>query len=421
MRYIYLAPENRFFDTETGLLISPAGLDNRHLATFPRVRGKMMCSEALLSTMDKAISEADGLSWVPCGMRKPDRENLVIDLEGRRMINTWSGFALDPVAGDVSLWLDHAKYLIPDDREREVVLDYMACIVQRVADKPAFFIGHRGAHRTGKDLFYKPLMQALGFRIARAVEIDNIIQGWGDYVNELKFVVVTEVDKAQDKKVANSMKTIAAPTASGYRVLNMKGKGVVTQLDCMGGVMMSNKRHFIAIEQGDKRYFVVDSWVDPKPESYYKVIDSWYKHDNGYAKVLSYLLKRDISKFNHNQLPYMTAGALEMVQAGKYDYEQDLEEMINDRLPPFHSAWATAKEVKKIVKENGLRCGNNGLDDALRALGWFKFRGQKKVDGEVLSTQTYYTNKLASDAKAGEAYDFIQDHPRNLAAVTKIA
>lgn len=421
LRYIYLAAENRFYDNETGLLITPAGLDNRHITQFPRERNKMMCSEALLSTMDKSLSEADGLSWVPTSRDKPSRCDLIIDVEGRRMINTWSGFALEPVAGDVSLWLNHAEYLVPDTDEREVLLDYLACIVQRVSDKPAFFIGHRGAHRAGKDLLYKPVMQSLGFRIARAVEIDNIIQGWGDYVNELKFVIVTEVDKAQDKKVANSMKTIAAPTASGYRVLNMKGKGVVTQLDCMGGVMMSNKRHFIAIEEGDRRYFVVDSWVDPKEGSYYKEIDSWYKHDDGYAKVLNFLLSRDISKFNHNQLPFRTKGALEMVQAGKYDYEQDLEEMINDNLPPFHSSWVTAKEVKKVVKDNGLKCGNNGLDDALRGLGWFKFRGQRKVDGEVRSTQTYYTNKLQADASIGEAFDFIEQNPRKLSLVTKTA
>lgn len=412
LRYVFIAPENRFYDTQTGLLITPSGLDNRHMATFPRARNKMMASEALLSTMDKSISEADGLSWVPTGMAKPAREDLVIDVEGRRMINTWSGFALKPVEGDVSLWLNHVDYLIPDPKEREVVLDYLACIVQRVSDKPAFFIGHRGGHRTGKDLFYKPVMQALGFRISRAVEIDNIIAGWGDYVNELKFVIVTEVDKAQDKKVANSMKTIAAPTASGYRVLNMKGKSVVTQLDCMGGVMMSNKRHFIAIEPGDKRYFIVDSWVEPKEESYYKAIDCWYKKRDGYAKVLNYLLNRDISNFNHNQLPYMTPGALEMVQAGKYDYEQDLEEMINDRLPPFHNAWVTSKEMRVLVKENGLRCGNNGLDEALRGLGWFKFRGQKRIDGALCSTQTYYTNQLPASANLKEAFEFFTENPR---------
>lgn len=417
MRYIFLAPENRFYDIETGLLISTAGLDNRYLSKFPRSRGKMMASEALLSTMDKRLSEADGVSWIPAGREKPSRENMIAHIDGKRLINTWAGFNLEPKNGDVSLWLNHAEYLIPDADEREVVLDYLACIVQRVEEKPAYFIGHRGSHRVGKDLLYKPVMQALGFRIARAVDIDNILNGWGDYVNELKFVIVTEVDKAQDKRVANSMKTIAAPTASGYRVLNMKGKGVVTQLDCMGGVMMSNKRHFIAIEQGDRRYFIVDSWVEPRGAEYYKRVDTWYRESDGYAKVLNYLLKRDISRFNHNQLPYMTKGALEMVQAGKYDYEQDLEEMINDRIPPFHCAWVTAKEVKKVVRDNGLKCGNNGLDDALRSLGWFKFRGMKKVDGEVKTTPTFYTNRLDAESSNGDALEFYEQNSRE---VTKL-
>ena len=417
-RYIFLAPENKFYDIKTGLSITPNGLDNRYLKQMPKGKGKMLASEAFLTWMDKQFSEADGVSWLPTGINAPSRSELIQDVENKRMINTWSGFALKPRAGDVSLWLNHVEYLIPDAREREVVLDYLACMVQRVSEKPAFFIGHRGTHRTGKDLLYKPVMQALGHRIARAVEIDNILSGWGDYLNEMKFVIVTEVDKAQDKRVANSMKTITAPTASGYRILNMKGKGVVTQLDCMGGVMMSNKRHFIAIEQGDKRYFIVDSWVEPNSKEYYKKIDDWYKSGEAYPAVLHYLLNRDLSGFDHNQLPYMTPGALEMVQAGKYDYEQDLEEMINDGLPPFHSAWVTSKEVKKVVKEQGLKCGNNGLEDALRALGWFKFRGQKKVEGEVISTPTFFTDRLDPDATKAEVCDFYEQNQRE---VTKLS
>lgn len=410
MRYVFMPPENKFYDIVTGLLIQPKGLDNRYLAQFPRAGGKAMCSEAFLMQLDKNTSEADAISWIPTGAQRPPREELISDVDGKRMINTWPGFSLRPKEGDVSLWLDHAEYLIPDKREREVVLDYLACMVQRVAEKPAFFLGHRGSHRVGKDLFYKPLMQALGYRISRAVEIDNILNGWGDYLHQLKFVVVTEVDKAQDKRVANSMKTITAPTASGYRVLNMKGGKVIEQLDCMGGVMMSNKRNFIAIEEGDRRYFIVDSWVEPREASYYKSIDTWYREQDGYRKVLNYLLQRDISHFNHNQLPYMTKGAEEMVKAGRYDYEQDLEEMIADRLPPFQGAWASAKHIKQAVKENGLKCGNNGLEEALRSLGWFKFRGQKREEGELKSTQTFFTNQLEPDAGLREAYDFFVEN-----------
>ena len=408
-RYIFLAPENKFLDVKTGDLIAPKGLDNLYLQIMPRGRGKVTASEFLFTNMDHDLSSADGVGWHPIGINPPSRENLIFEDEGRRLVNTWKGFAISPIKGDVSIWLDHAEYLFPDEKEREVVLDYLACMVQRVDQKPAFFIAHRGAHRVGKDLFYKGLMRAMG-SCARTVDIDDLLASWGDYTNGLKFGVITEVDKAQNKQVSNALKTIVAPTASGKRTLNMKGKGVVTQVDCMGGVMMSNKRSFISIETGDKRYFVVDSWISERNADYYKQIDDWYNFNNGYAKVLDYLLNRDISQFNHNQLPYMTKGALEMVQSGKYDYEQDLEEFEHQNMPPFHMKVILSKDLRKLVKEEGLKCGNNGLDDAMLRMGWKKFAQYKAwEDGKKVAIPTFYAKELASDCGTKDVLEFYQE------------
>lgn len=407
LRYIFLAPENRFYDIQTGMLISPKGLDNLYLKELPPGRNRLTASELLLRNMDLDLSTADGIGWHPTGATPPRRTELIFQDEGKRLINTWSGFALTPCEGDVSLWLDHAEYLIPEKRDREVVLDYLACMVQRLDEKPAFFLAHRGAHRVGKDLFYKPLIQAMGSKAARTVDIDDVLGGWGDYLSELKFCVLTEVDKAQDRKVSNALKTVVAPTASGKRTLNMKGKGVYTQVDCMGGVMMSNKRAFMTIEQGDRRYFVYDSWVEVRDPEYYARIDRWYREDNGFAKVLNYLLNRDISGFNHMQLPYMTKGALEMVQTGKYDYEQDLEEMEHSGMPPFHMKVILSKELKAFVKSEGMKCGNNGLDEAMRRMGWIKFAQYKvREEGKKIAVPTYYAKELPEDSSASEVYEY---------------
>lgn len=409
LRYIFMAPENRFYDIRSGLLVSPRGLDNLYLQELPPGRNKLTASELLLRTMDPDMSTADGIGWHPTGPTPPMRQEIVFEDEGRKLINTWAGFALTPVEGDVSLWLDHVDYLIPDEGERKVTLDYLACLVQRLDEKPAFFLAHRGAHRVGKDLMYKALVKAMGARCAKTLEMDEMLGGWGDYLSEVKFAIITEVDKAQDRKVANALKTITAPTASGKRILNMKGKGVHTQVDCMGGVMMSNKRAFMSIEPGDRRYFVLDSWVQPRDPEYYKAIDTWYKEQDGCAKVLNYLLNRDISNFNHMQLPYMTKGALEMVQSGKYDYEQDLEELEHQGQPPFHMDVVTAKDLRALVRAEGLKCGNNGLDEAMRGLGFKKFaRYRVKQDGRSVAVPTFYTKNLSDDASPREVFDFYQ-------------
>jgi len=389
LRYIYIAPLHRFYDIESGETLSCDAIKMLYNREYPGGKKSLTADKALLELLEPETGYADGFGWNPSSWVRPAREALIYTDNGRRLINTWSGFALTPMPGDVSLWLDHADYLFPNPREREVVLDYLAFLCQQPMRKPAYFLCHRGSHRIGKDLFYRPVIEALGHKAAREVTIDQLLNGWGNYVLGLKLVIVTEVDKMQDKKVTNALKTWVAPTAGGIRQVNLKGGRIVEQRDAMGGVMMSNKRHCIAIEPGDKRYFVTDSWIEPREADYYKEIDTWLNH-GGAGAVLDYLLNRDLGEFNPMQLPFMTEGAQEMVRSGRHDYEQDLEMLIEEKVPPFHMDVFTVKEVKNACREHGIKGGNNGIEDALRRLGYIKMRGTAKIDGVMANTPTFF-------------------------------
>jgi hypothetical protein len=204
------------------------------------------------------------------------------------------------------------------------------------------------------------------------------------------------------------MKTVVAPTNTGKMRLNLKGGQVVTQVDCMGVLMMTNFRNGFAIGSEDQRYFVVDSWVKRREPEYYSRLHNWYRDENGPAKVLNYLLTRDISQFNHRALPFVTQGAREMAEASRYDYEQDLEDLILEGRPPFDAGAVTSKELKALCSRHGMKVGNSGLEEAMRRLGWSKVRGQKRIDGEVKSTPTFYAKDVDTSASRSDLYDLYQ-------------
>jgi len=403
--YVYMAARHEFYNLRSGALIPAKGLDSLYLSECTGSKGGLpLASRQFLMAMDKEHSVADGLGWLPTSGARPSRDAVIFSSEGRRLVNTWKGFALTPVPGDVSIWLEHAEYLFPDPFERGVVIKYLAAVLQRLGEKPTFTILNRGTLRNGKDSFFEPMMKIFG-SAAGAANVEDVASGWGDYVFGMKFMIMHEANMGQRKDTANNLKTIIAPSANGTRMLNIKGKGLVTQADVTAYLIMTNHRDAIAIESGDMRYFVADSWVEPRDALYYSRLRGWLEKDSGFAKVMNYLLELDVSSFSLRELPRVTGGAREMMESGKYDYEQDIEEMINSGEFPFNTPF-TKKTLKAILRDVGHgRVGNNGIEAVLRGAGFMKYRGAKKVDGVTLTTPTFYSNLLPLDASNKEAFD----------------
>jgi hypothetical protein len=403
--YVYMAPRHEFYNLKSGVLVPAKGLDSLYLSECTGAKGGLpLASRQFLMAMDKSVSVADGLGWLPTGGEKPARDAVIFSSEGRRLVNTWKGFALTPCDGDVSVWLEHAEYLFPNAFERGVVIKYLAAVLQRLDEKPAYTILNRGTLRNGKDSFFEPMMKIFG-SAAGSANVEDVASGWGDYVFGMKFMIMQEANMAQRKEVANALKVIIAPSANGVRMLNIKGKGLVTQADVTAYLIMTNHMDSIAIEKGDKRYFVVDSWVEPQSAEYYVRLRGWLERDAGFAKVMAYLLALDVSDFSLRELPAVTGGALDMMESGKYDYEQDIEEMILGGEFPFNTPF-TKKTLKAVLREIGHgRVGNNGIEAVLKRAGYEKYRGLKKEGGDVLSTPTFYSNLLPLDASSREAFD----------------
>tara|TARA_R110000764_G_scaffold1490_1_gene5915 strand:+ start:2511 stop:4889 length:2379 start_codon:yes stop_codon:yes gene_type:complete len=403
--YVYMAARHEFYNLRSGVLIPAKGLDSLYLSECTGAKGGLpLASRQFLMAMDKEHSVADGLGWMPTNGDRPSRDEVIFSSEGRRLVNTWKGFALTPVSGDVSVWLEHAEYLFPDAFERGVVIKYLAAVLQRLGEKPAFTILNRGTLRNGKDSFFEPMMKIFG-SAAGAANVEDVASGWGDYVFGMKFMIMHEANMGQRKDTANNLKIIIAPSANGVRMLNIKGKGLVTQADVTAYLIMTNHRDAIAIESGDMRYFVADSWVPPQSAAYYARLRGWLENESGFAKVMNYLLGLDVSGFSLRELPKVTGGAREMMQSGKYDYEQDMEEMINAGEFPFNTPF-TLKTLKAVLRDSGHnRVGNNGIEAALRSNGFMKYRGAIKVDGVTKATPHFYSNVLPLEATGRESYD----------------
>jgi hypothetical protein len=390
LRYVYLSEENKFFDVCSGGLITNETLKNLYLREWPGKKGVPNAIEKFHTERDADLNIADKLGWVPWSILPPKRSELIVDFAGKRLVNSWRGLAVQPMGGDVSVWLAHLAYLVPDETQQNAILDYLAAVFQRPMEKPAYTILHRGGQGVGKDLLLKPIAHGLGTEASGSEKVEKLIDGWGDILARKKFMIIEEVDKGQSKKVYNALKTLLAPTATGVRSLNLKGGAIITQQDCLATYMMSNKKGALTLEKDDRRVYVVDSYVEKREGAYYRGIDKWYSEEGGIEKVVAFLLARDLTDYNAMIPPTRTEAFLDVLEHGMYDYEIALRELVAENKAPFNLPVFTLTTLKAEVKKHDVKCVVPSLVEAVEDLGFQKCRGTKRTEGKIENTPVFF-------------------------------
>ena len=103
--------------------------------------------------------EVDGVCFKP---NLPPRE--IVTLNGQSFINTYVPMEIERRAGDASPFLNHLAKVLPDERDRTILLAYMAACVQHQGIKFQWAPLLQGVEGNGKTLFASCVEQAVGPR-----------------------------------------------------------------------------------------------------------------------------------------------------------------------------------------------------------------------------------------------------------------
>ena len=408
--YFYISGKaGGYFDRKTQSVLSKDNLDSIFRRQHQGTRASPLASKVFDFAMDRDTQMAQGFAWMPTG-RTPSLPTLISD-GNRKLVNTWAGVSMQPKKGDVQPWLDLMAFVVPNPTERQHIIEWMAYQLQYIEEKCNWQIVHLGQKGTGKDAMYTPLVRILG-QSAGDISAEEVQLGWGDYLAEKKILMFQEIYQPQNKGFANLIKTWAAGTASGRTKVNLKGGKILEQANVMGMVMMSNHKSGFALESGERRYFVVESFFAPKEPAYYAAYYNWLgspaNPTDASAYVYDYLLNVDLTNFDAGKMPYVTEAAIELTERSQADYVQEMIELDQIRAGVFGNDVFTTEQVIHLLKAKGYtRFGRNGLKDGLEEMGFHKCRGTIKKDGQVLQTPIFWSRRPSSTAR--EDYDYYID------------
>ena len=281
-------------------------------------------------------------------------------------------------AGNITRWLDHARVLVPDERELNHIFDVMAFKVQNPKLKINHAILHGGDEGCGKDTLYAPFLWAVCGPNAKnrgIMDNDSISSQWG-YQLESEILIINELkepDAAARRALANKLKPIIAAPPEMLPI-NRKGLHPYDMVNRVLVLAFSNDPVPISLASQDRRWFCVWSHAPRMSPDEAKALWAWY-NAGGFSAISAWLMSRDVSAFNPSAPPMMTEFKLNLVEQGMSTAESYLVEMMRERIgefskgvvgAPFHSL------CDRLMGSlpNGVKVPQAALLHAFKEAGW---------------------------------------------------
>jgi hypothetical protein len=286
------------------------------------------------------------------------------------LVNMWVPSDLVPDAGatddDIRPWLNHASYVCGAHVDH--FLDYMAYLLQRPGDKinHAILIKSR-AHGVGKGILMEPIVAGLGRHNTKEIGPNDVASQFNSWCDKTKLVIVEEMHAYDRKDTMQKLKGLITAPPREIRI-NQKNQREYSIPNILSMIFFSNMDVPVLLEPGDRRFWVVDSDVQPMPGIYYDRLADWYAV-GGSEKVCGWLMKRDISSFSAKGHAPVTEAKLEMIEQARPELDAWVADGIAAREGIWDRDFVTLGELLPFAPElaRGQRVTEMRLSLAMKA------------------------------------------------------
>lgn len=302
----YWAEKKLWIVLSTGELLDNAALNYHSIGTSVAPAGRTgMQSASALVTNHGSVRRVVGITYLPGAPQIVERT-----WQGRTGVwfNTWrAGPALTTGAvsdKEVGRWLDHMTWLFPDEAERDVVVDWIAHVLQHPGVKIRWAPVIIGTQGIGKDLMLKPLLYGVGQQNVTEIDPYILADKWGGW-KEHELVIVQEMQQTGKFAIYDKIKVEIAGTGDDTVMVEKKHMPSYPIPNTFNMLFFSNHEDAFAIPPDDRRLYVAHcAPVAPRVEEYYTELCAWYA-TGGLAKVARWLKARNI-KIRPDKLPAWT-------------------------------------------------------------------------------------------------------------------
>lgn len=349
---------------------------------------------------------------------KPQRApGEIIDVGGRTAVNTWWPVEVERRPGDATPFLRHLDLLLPNARDRAILLAYMAACVQHIGVKFQWAPVIQGCEGNGKTLLSRCVAKAIGPRYVhwpKASKLAAQFNGW--LVGKLFFAVEDIFVPDNKREVMEELK----PMITGGDGLEIERKGVDQDSADICGNFMFNCNHQGSIikHKNDRRYamfFTAQQEAahlarDGMNGNYMRDLYAWLD-GGGYAIVAellhTYPIPDELNPATSCQRAPETSSTAEAIEQSRGGVEQEVMEAIEQGLPGFAGGWVSSIYLARLLEQMGKggRLSHHKRRELLATLGYVPHPGLR--DGRVDNTVLPDAGKPRLFVRAGSPAAFI--------------
>ncbi|MCQ8186431.1 bifunctional DNA primase/polymerase [Parvularcula maris] len=317
--------------------------------------------------------------------------------------NLWRPSAAEPRPSDTSIIERHLELLLPDETERDYFLDYMHFLVCRPEVKMMFAALVVGSQGTGKSAIGLLLKRTIGKRNVSQPSNGEVTGNWTAWQQGASLAIIEELMTLGKLEVANKLKPVITDDTLRIENKNMPLYSIPNHLNILA---FTNHDDAVRLEDGDRRWMVLSSPMEPQDDAYYDDLFGWIGSEEAPGAFI-HMLQQRTPKLNPKGRAPMTAGKLTMREASKSDIELTIEQWLEEQSGPFaHALFRVDDACDELRRSAATKVSQAKVRTALKRFGCVKHPRNTNAGGGLPTCQLWSCRdhtKWEAEGPAGRA------------------
>lgn len=294
---------------------------------------------------------------------RPDRAaGEIIDRDGQTLVNTFWPVKVARKVGDATPFINHLAKTLPDERDRFILLCYMAACVQHQGVKFQWAPLLQGVEGNGKTLFTRCVAAAIGDRYVHMPPAHEISEKFNSWLFGNIFIGVEDVFVMNNRQ---EIFEVLKPMITSDRLAKRAMQTDQAMTNVVANFMFnSNHKDGLRKSKNDRRICplfcaqqkVEDLARDGMDGDYFPNLYDWLKGD-GYAIVAELLhtfpIPDEYNPAKDMQRAPITTSTQTAIASSEGSVEQEINEAIAQELPGFTGGWISSIMLDRLLERIG--------------------------------------------------------------------